>query len=42
MSSAADFDFLLAGPWHVANRRLTSRGTWERFDALARVRKECP
>ncbi len=38
MSSAADFDFLFDGPWHVANRRLTGDGAWERFDAVAEVR----
>lgn len=37
MRGSHDFDFLLQGPWHVANHRLRD-GAWERFGARADVR----
>lgn len=38
MSGQHDFDFLFAGPWRVANRRLGADGGWQEFDAHSEVR----
>ncbi|WP_354699945.1 hypothetical protein DSM112329_00202 [Paraconexibacter sp. AEG42_29] len=37
MSDKHDFDFLFAGPWWVAHRRLSAAGRWERFGGRSEV-----